>query len=173
MPRFRAAMVERLGPMTSGTIVTVRDLVQPLVQDLTYQPQSDSLIESLKARIVNEILLKKTATVLAELIRERIRNAGKIGVAMTKDWNEAYPIEQVIKFLSGASERMDFSDLDKTIPEVVCEGVSDQVGSVFKGFYMPLAYSLLAVFVLIAGEMLLYFKRYLARKQAPALPTAA
>jgi hypothetical protein len=173
MPAFRASAVERFGPTAAGSLVTVRDLVQPLVQGMTYTPRSDSFVESFKARVVNEILLKRTAVVLTELFQERIRSAGKIGELIAKDWQGEYPVEQVIKFLSGAGEHMDFSDLDKTIPDVVCQGVRGQIGAYFKGFYLSIGLSLLAVAILIAGEMLFYFKRYLPRTRGSFLPQSA
>jgi len=175
MPALRALLVEEFGPMASDTMITARDLVQPIVQEFLYHPQNQSTTEILKAKAINVYLLKHAARALTHAFQQSMKLLPEIlpssGFA-AQDELIQFSVGSVIKVLAGAGEHIDFTNLDHNIPSIFSDAMRKQITAFFMGLYIGLGIKLLLVAILIGVEMLFYFKYYLPKKNRPALEAA-
>ena len=175
MPALRVHLAERLGPMASDTLITARDLVQPIVQDFLYQPTSDSTLENFKARLINEYLLRDAARALTQAFQQSMKYLPALLPSTgnsSQDELVTFTVGAAIKALSATGEHVDFTALDRSIPEIFGQAMRQQIGSLFGGIYIGLGIKLLLLALIIGAEMLFYFKYYLRRRNQIAIEPA-
>lgn len=165
MPVLRVALAERLGPMSQQGVVTARDLVQPIVQGLLVEPKSNGMFERFKARVVNRLVLKAGAVALNYSVHKALEAFPDIIVPSKTDELTAFSVEGLKQVLIGSGQKLDFSPLDQTVPEIFGNALRKQIDAQFSGFYLGLGVQMLLVWGLIALEMLFYFRYHLPRKR--------
>lgn len=173
MPALREQMVTRLGPMASDGVLTARDLVQPIVQDFLYQPRSASGIERWKADLINRFVMEFGAVALKHALQKALEALPEVlPAASNGTQNElvSFSIGAVAKVLAGTGEKLDFSPLDRSVPEIFGNALHKQIDGFFKGLYTGLLIKLLLVAALIGLEMLIYFRYWLPRKRKADMP---
>lgn len=177
MPALRAQLAEHVGPMATEGMVTARDLVQPIVKDFLYQPKSDGMWERAKAWFINRLVMEAGARALTQAVQQGLQLLPEVVRAGpgAKGQLAEFSVDALTKVLAGAGQKVDFSALDKTIPEVFADALHGQIDSFFKGIYTGLLIKLALVAMLIAAEMTFYFRYYLPRQASPATkaPTSA
>ncbi len=175
MPALRRNLAEHIGPLATQGMLTARDLVQPIVQDLLYEPRSDSTIERFKARIINESLMRGAAQALTYAFQASMQRAA--------DWLPAtasgaghelvtFSTDTVLRLLKGTAEQVDFSPLDKSVPDIFATAMKRQVGAFFNGIYITIGLKLLLLALIIGGEMEFYFRYYQPRHRVTAMEAA-
>ena len=176
MPALREQLAQRLEPMAATGLVTARDLVTPLVQDFLYQPKSDGRLERFKASVVNKLVLKVGAVAMNQAIHQALKQFPE---AILGPGNEGpddmatFVVGEVMKALTSAGGKLDFSPLDRSVPEIFARAVHKQLDAQFRGLYIALAVKVGLAALLIALEVLIYFKYYLPRRVAgPILETS-
>ena len=167
MPQIRDAMAAQLGPQAGNAFVTARDLVQPLVEDIMYRPADDTFVERSKARIFNGLIVRAAAMAMTEAIQRALALLPEVvsergGTA--QDALARFSVRTVAAALSSTAQHVDFSELDRTVPEMFGDAMHGQIRSVFMGFYLGLAIKLLLVGLLIGAELFAYYKYYLPRR---------
>jgi hypothetical protein len=168
MPALRVQLARRLGQMAAAGVVTARDLVQPLVQEFLYQPESDGRIEQFKAAIINRLVLEVGAVAMNQAIQQALKQLPAVMASAgngPQDDLSGFAVGVVAQALAGTGDKLNFSPLDRSVPEIFAETVRKQIDSQFKALYIGLAIKLLLVTLLIALEMLIYFKYYLPRRR--------
>lgn len=69
----------------------------------------------------------------------------------------------VMQALTSTGGKLDFSPLDRRVPQIFVDAVHKQIDSQFQALYIALGIKLLMVALLIALEMWVYFKYHLPR----------
>lgn len=176
MPGLRQAMAERLAPLSGDMTVTARDLVRPIVQDLLYEPADDSFSERLKARLFNGLLYKAGAFALTQAFSralDALPEVVKSADSRASGDLAAFGAQSVMSVLAGAGARADFSQLDKSVPQIFTEAMHEQTAALFAGVYLSIALYAVGLAMAIACEALLYFRFYLPRRAQPGLAPVA
>ncbi|WP_227814824.1 hypothetical protein [Nitrogeniibacter aestuarii] len=176
MPGLRQAMAERLAPLSGDMTVTARDLVRPIVQDLLYEPADDSFSERLKARLFNGLLYKAGAFALTQAFGralDALPEVVKSPDSRASGDLAAFGAQSVMSVLAGAGARADFSQLDKSVPQIFTEAMHEQTAALFAGVYLSIALYAVGLAMAIACEALLYFRFYLPRRAQPGLAPVA
>jgi hypothetical protein len=172
MPALRSQLAERLGPMASDTMITARDLVRPMVQDFFYQPTSQATLEVFKTKLINEYLLKYAARALTQAFQQSMKH---LPVLLPSSGNSAqdellsFTVATAIKVLSGVGEHVDFTSLDRSVPEIFGDAMRQQISTFFTGIYIGLGIKLLLLTMIIGAEMLFYFKYYFRKRNQIAV----
>jgi hypothetical protein len=169
MPDIRRALVTHVGPLAGETLITARDLVQPLVDDFMYRPQDDSFFDNIKARVFNGIIVKAAAVALTHAFQQAMSVLPDMVSAhgsQAQGELTRFSVAVVVQALSATAGKVDFSDLDRTVPEMFGDAMHRQIRSLFKGVYLGLVIKLALVAMLIGAELLVYFKHYLPRRMA-------
>lgn len=167
MPRLRVVLADHLEPMARSSVITVRDMLQPMLRDLAYQPRSNSWLEQHKARLVNEIILRGGAAALTQAFQQSMRHLpGLLPASGNTAQDELihFSVETALKMLAVTGEKADFSKLDQTVPQVFCNAVQRQIDSLYKGIYIGLLIKLVLVLILVGLEMLFYFLYWQPRR---------
>jgi len=179
MPALRGYLAACLAPMAKSSVITVRDMLQPMLRDLGYQPRSAGWLEQRKAHLINEVILRGGAVALTQAFQQSMRllpqflpTAGDKG----QDQLVHFTVDTALKMLAATGEKVDFSPLDESVPKVFAEAVQHQIDSLYKGIYIGLVIKLMIVLALIAAEMLFYFRYWVprrARRAQRATPAVA
>lgn len=164
MPALRTALAARLGPMYRPD-VTARELVQPIVQGLLVVPKSNGMFERFKARVVNRLVLKAGAVALNYTVHKALEAFPDIILPGRADELTAFSTAGLRQLLIGSGQKLDFSPLDQTVPEIFGNALRKQIDAQFSGFYVGLGVQMLLVWGLVALEMLFYFRYHLPRKR--------
>jgi len=175
MPKLRLFLAEQLEPMARNSVITVRDLMQPILRDLRYQPRSSSWLEQHKARLINELILRGGAMALTEAFQQCMRHLPQFLPESGDQGQDAllsFTVDTALKMLAVTGEKVDFSPLDQSVPQVFTHAVQRQIYSVYKGLYIGLLIKLAIVLALLGAEMLIYF-RYWVPRRARRVPLAA
>lgn len=168
MPKLRRLLAEHLEPMARNSVITVRDLLQPLLGDLRYRPRSSSWLEQHKVRLINELILRGGAMALTEAFQQGMRHlpqflpeSGDRG----QDELLSFTVDTALKMLAVTGEKVDFSPLDQTVPQVFTHAVQRQIHGFYKGLYIGLLIKLLIVLALLGAEILFYFRYWVPRRK--------
>lgn len=182
MPALRQQLIAYIGPMARDRMLTARDLVEPIVKELVYTPKNDGLLETMKAKIANEMLYESAAYAMTEAFQQVMKNMAKflektdfkVGENFFKAGENVVEVsaDAMLKVLIGIGEHVDFTALDATVPDIFTAAMQKQLNSLFYSLYIGLFIKLLFVALLIGAEILIYFKYYLPRKQ-PVEPELA
>lgn len=153
-PVLRIYLEQRVKLIAPGQPVSMRGLIEPLVQSMYYQPVSDGVWEGRKARWINEFILRRGSVLLTEVLQDQlITRAGVLGETLT-----------------GADLR-DLRKLDKSLPMAFIDTIKRQAGAYFNSLKLTLGLFLLLALLLVWGEIMLYRHYYLRRYPlATAMP---
>jgi hypothetical protein len=172
MPALREKLAGYLSPMPRDKMLTARDLVEPVVKGFVYTPKSESFVETMKARIMNDVFYTMAAYSMTQAFQHSMKNLAEFlqvnDSAVDEDFLE-FSAEVMLKVVSGSGQYVDFTSLDKTIPDIFTASMQKQLKSLFYNLYLGLVIKLLIVALAIGTEMVIYFKYYIPRRQ----PTAA
>ena len=155
-PVLRIYLEQRVKLIAPGQPVSMRGLIEPLVQSMYYQPVSDGYWERSKARWINEFILRRGSALLTEVLQEQLSTrAGVLGETLT-----------------GADLR-DLSKLDKSLPMIVIDAIRHQASAYFNSLKLTIGLFLLLALLLVWGEIMLYRHYYLRRyPSATAMPAS-
>ena len=147
---------QRVKLIAPGQPVSMRSLIEPLVQSMYYQPVSDGYWERSKARWINEFILRRGSVLLTEVLQDQlITRAGVLGETLT-----------------GADLR-DLRKLDKSLPMVFIDAIKRQASAYFNSLKLTIGLFLLLALLLVWGEIMLYRHYYLRRHPlATAMPVS-
>lgn len=153
-PVLRIYLEQRVKLIAPGQPVSMRGLIEPLVQSMYYQPVSDGVWERRKARWINEFILRRGSVLLTEVLQDQlITRAGVLGETLT-----------------GADLR-DLRKLDKSLPMVFIDAIGRQASAYFNSLKLTIGLFLLLALLLVWGEIMLYRHYYLRRYPlATAMP---
>lgn len=168
MPAIRQELSAELGKLPNTSLLTVRDVITPIMQDFLYQPKSDSYFERHKARLINGLVMRVGAMALNQAIHHALsllpEMEGATGQSQQNELTQ-FTSAMILKAISGTGQKMDFSPLDKSLPRVFADAIHNEVNGIFKGIYTGLLIKFLLISLLISLEILVYFKYYLPKKQ--------
>jgi hypothetical protein len=176
MPALRGYLAGYLAPMAKNSVITVRDMLQPMLRDLGYQPRSAGWLEQRKAHLINEIILRGGALALTQAFQQSMRLLPQfLPTADDRGQDQLvhFTVDTALKMLAATGDKVDFSPLDQSVPKVFAEAVQHQIDSLYKGIYIGLVIKLVIVLALIAAEMLFYFRYWVPRRAQLATPAVA
>lgn len=168
MPAIRQELSAELGKLPNTSLLTVRDVITPIMQDFLYQPKSNSYFERHKASLINGLVMRVGAMALNQAIHHALSMLPEMeGATGQSQQNELtqFTSAMILKAISSTGQKMDFSPLDKSLPRVFADAVHNEVNGIFKGIYTGLLIKFLLISLLISLEILVYFKYYLPKKQ--------
>jgi hypothetical protein len=172
MPAVSHALNEQLKRYPTGKIITVKDLVEPLVSDMYYIPKSESLWERSKARVINDMILRRGATALTEAVQQallgKLQHVGQVmeqvigGGRSTPDDIVKIGTDVIMKFTTDSAREIDFTQLEKTVPEMLVDALKNNIDNYLKSTRKTILIILAGMLLLIVGEIL-YYRRYLQK----------
>jgi len=160
MPDLRKVLARHLEPMTRQSMLTVREMLRPMLSDLYYKPRSSSWVEQHKARLINDFILHGGAVALTQAFQQSMRLLPEFlpeGASREQNQLVHFSVNTALKVLAATGEKVDFSPLDQNVPKVFSSAVQRQIDGLFKGIYVGLLIKLVLVMVLVGLEMLFYF----------------
>jgi hypothetical protein len=179
MPALRVYLASHLSAYQPGKPASVRELIEPLVQQMYYQPRSDSWWERTKARWINELLLRHAAARFAQVLQQQLTaQVTRLGAVLTgpdmhgRAGSDLARLgsDVVVKLTTNMAKEIDFSVLDKSVPQVFADAVIRHFNSVLASVYTMILATLAGLLLLVTVEIVIY-RRYF--KQEPAVTTAA
>lgn len=160
MPDLRKVLARHLEPMARQSVITVREMLQPMLRELYYKPRSSSWIEQHKARMINDFILHGGAVALTQAFQQSMRLLPRfLPEDRSREQNQLvhFSVDTALKVLAATGEKVDFSPLDQNVPKVFSSAVQRQIDGLFKGIYVGLLIKLVLVMALVGLEMLFYF----------------
>jgi hypothetical protein len=177
MPAMRAYLASQVKEYQPDKLVSVKDLIDPLVNDLYYKPKSESAWEHTKARWINEKILRNGADIFLESLQQVIltKLAAVDGLTAGSDIHGQpndggivrVSASVMTKFTSDVTKEVDFSQLDKSLPQVFVDALTKKINSYFQSIYAALGLICLGIALIIISEILIY-RRYYLRRQSLA-----
>lgn len=172
VPVLREYLTAQLRGVAPNKPITARDLVDAMLQDLYYQPKSNSLWEKTKAQSVNWVLRRFGAEALTAAFQQMvIMRIEATGEAMKKDmYGQAqgelvqFGADALVKLALDANKNVDFTELDKKVPQVFTDALRKQGDGYFHSLYTSIGILFGGLALLVVGEMLFYFRWYIPRK---------
>lgn len=182
MPALRVYLASHLSAYQPGKPASVRELVEPLVQQLYYQPRSNSLWERTKARWINELLLRQAAAQLTQVLQQQLTaQVARVGTVLSgPDFHgqagsslAKLGSDVAVKLTTDMARRLDFSVLDKSLPQVFADAVILQFNTVSNSGRIMVLMMLAGLLLLVAAEIVIY-RRYFKPASMPVpLPAPA
>jgi hypothetical protein len=183
MPALARHLDQQLKRFPTGKIVSVRDLVEPLVKDLYYVPTSDGLWERSKARLINDMILSWGAKTLTEAVQRallaKLEVAGQVlqDSRMTEKASSDELVRvggsAIIKFMTDTTKEIDFTQLEETLPSMLVDALKSNFNHSFKSIYVTIFLPMLGMLLLIVVEIL-YYRRHLRKlAEKNTLPSAS
>ncbi len=172
MPALSQALSEQLKGFHSGKVISVRDVVEPIVKDMYYIPSSDGLWEQSKARLINDTLLNWGARTLTEVVQrallEKLEIVGEVLKANTMNGQASSDKlvkvggGVIIKFMTDTTREVDFTQMEKTLPSMLSDAFKYNINTYFKSIYTMILLFIVGMALLIVGEIL-YYRRHLGK----------
>jgi hypothetical protein len=172
MPELSRALTEQLKIYPTGKIISVNDLVEPLVKDLYYVPRSDSIWEHSKARFLNGALIRWGARALTAAVQqalvEKLEQVGQVikgNLASGQASSDAIVkvgTDVITKFTTDTAKEIDFTQLEKTFPVMLVDALKNNINNYFNSIYTTILISILGMLLLIVGEIQ-YYRRHLQK----------
>jgi hypothetical protein len=176
MPALRVYLASHLSAYQPGKPASVRELVEPLVQQMYYQPRSTSLWERTKARWINELILRQAAAQLTQVLQQQLTAQvarvgtvlsgpdfhGQAGSALAKLGSDV-----AVKLTTDMARQIDFTVLDKSLPQVFADAVIRQFNGVTNSARSMVLMMVTGLLLLIAAEIVVY-RRYFKPVMVPA-----
>jgi hypothetical protein len=181
MPALRVYLASHLSAYQPGKPASVRELIEPLVQQMYYQPRSDSWWERTKARWINELLLRHAAAQFAQVLQEQLTaQVTRLGGVLTgpdmhgRAGSDLARLgsDVVVKLTTNMAKEIDFSVLDKSVPQVFADAVIRHFNGVLASVYTMILATLAGLLLLVAGEIVIY-RRYFKQELAAAIALMA
>jgi hypothetical protein len=178
MPAFNAYLSTKTKAFENGKVVSVKDLIDPLIQDLYYVPQSTSWWESTKAKVLNKLILQTAAQALTQGLQEKlIAQIELLGLGLTENNFKAQPVNELsqlgaavaTKFTTDAAKQIDFTKVNASLPQVLIDALKNAINHYFNSLYLTILLSLLLCASLLVAEVL-YYRRYLRLKKDSGTP---
>ena len=155
-PVLRLYLEQRVRLIAPDQPVSMRSLIEPLVQSMYYKPVSDGVWERSKARWINEFTLRRGSVLLTEVLQAQL--VSRVGV-----------LGETLK----GSDLRDLSKLDKSLPLVFVDAIGRQASAYFNSLKLTIGLFLLLALLLVWGEIMLYRHYYLRRyPPATAMPVS-
>ncbi len=161
MPALRAMLGARLKSYRPDRQFTTAELVDSVVQEMRYVPQSGGQWERAKAYLLNDMLARNGGRILAQTLQGLM--AERVAVLGENREMAQFGVGVVKSFSADDAQKVDFAKLDARLPQLFIKAVKTQLNGLFSGLYINLALLLLAVLLLIAGEIWYYHRIHLAR----------
>jgi hypothetical protein len=183
MPALRVYLASRLSSYQPGQPASVRELIEPLVQQMYYRPRSNSLWERTKARWMNEILLRGAAAQFEQVLQQQLMaQAARVGAVLSgPDFKgragsdlARLGSEMAVKFTTNMAKEIDFSVLDKSLPQVFADALIRHFNGVFASARNMILALLSGLLLLLTVEIVVY-RRYFKLPQmvVTAVPMAS
>jgi hypothetical protein len=169
MPAFNAYLSTQAKAFEVGKVVSVKDLIDPLIQDLYYVPQSTSWWEKTKANMLNQFILQTAAQALTEGLQEKlIAQIELLGLGLTEHNFKGQNVDEltqlgtvvVTKFTTDAAKQIDFTNVNASLPQVLVDALSHAIDRYFNSLYLTILACLLLCLLMVAAEVL-YYQRYM------------
>jgi hypothetical protein len=181
MPLIRQYVATRISKL-SPEQRSAKDVVATLIGELQYIPASDSLWEKLKASCVDWLLHKFGTELLIDQFQKiLIRKLEAAAAALRTDIHGQAQGQLVqlgadllVKLGTDATRQVQFTMLDKTVPQAVVEVVGNTADGYFRSAYKLIAIIAGVISAIILAEMRVYFRWYLPKRgRALAQPRQA
>ena len=173
MPLVRTYLTAQVASYGPDHVVTVKELVAPLIKQLYYVPKSDGMWERGKAGAVNGVVLNYGAAALAEALQKTL--VGKIETFSASTRLDVREQERgelanlgtsiVTRLTTDRTRQLDLRALDKTLPQMLVRLMRQHLDAQYSALCATLVGALVMLGMLIGGEMLLYFRWYLPRRR--------
>jgi hypothetical protein len=169
MPAFNAYLSAKTKAFENGKVMSVKELIDPLIQDFYYVPKSTSWWENTKAKMLNQLILQTAAQALTQgLQTQLIAQIERLGLGLTEDHFKGQHVDEltqlgtvvVTKFTTDAAKQIDFTNVNASLPQVLVDALSHAIDRYFKSLYLTITLILVLMMLLIAAEIYFY-KRHL------------
>jgi len=175
MPALNSYLSAQTKTFNNKELYSVKDLIDPLAQSLYYQPQSSGIWEKTKAKIVNQVILQSFAHALTNVLHDelvaQIEFTGEIIKDMSGDYKTGATtpivdtgIDIVTRFTKDTAQKIDFTDMTKSLPRVLVDALIHAIDGYFRSVYFTFLLFALLIAGLILGEVFIY--RWHIRKSA-------
>lgn len=173
-PALRIYLEQQARLVAPGQPLNLRTLIAPLVQDMLYQPVSDSWWERSKAYWVNELILRRGSMVLTQVLQEQlIAKASILGdVLKGSDFRgqatgelARLGTDVAVRLTTDAARRIDFSALDTSLPMLLVDAIKRQSGAYFNSLKLTLGFFAVLALLIVWAEIMVYRYFYLRRYQ--------
>lgn len=172
MPTVREFLAARMSKYAPDKR-SLKDIAEILMEDLRYVPTSDTLWERTKARWVNWLIRKfGTEVIIDECRKIVIMKIEALGTAMKTDFRGRAQGELVqfgadlfVKLGTDATRNVDYTMLDKTVPDALIEVIQKTTDGYFRAALKMIFLIFTLVGLVVAAEMLAYFKWHLPRQK--------
>ena len=182
VPVLRIYLEQRVKLIAPGQPVSMRSLIEPLVQSMYYKPVSDGYWERSKARWINEFILRRGSVLLTEVLQQQlISKASVLGEALKGSDFRGQPAGELarlgtdlaVRLTTDVTRQADFSQLDKSSPMIFIDAIKHQASAYFNSLKLTIGLFLLLALLLVWGEIMLYRHYYLRRyPPATAMPVS-
>lgn len=170
MPAIRHYVGGHLKTYQPGQMVTARDLIEIVIKDYYYVPTSDTAVERFKAKWINEFILRRSADVLSQTLqRIMLEKIDLLGESLKKNNFRGqenselakFGVDVVMKLTSDVSKEVDFTTLDKTVPNILVDAIKRMIDGYFRNVYIIITLLLLVLIGVVAAEIFIYRRYYL------------
>lgn len=171
-PALRVYLEQQVRLVAPGQPLNLRTLIAPLVQDMLYQPVSDSWWERSKAYWVNELILRRGSMVLTQVLQEQlIAKASILGDALKgSDFRgqatgelARLGTDVAVRLTTDAARRIDFSALDTSLPMLLVDAIKRQSGAYFNSLKLTLGFFAVLALLIVWAEIMVYRYFYLRK----------
>jgi hypothetical protein len=177
MPAFNTYLATKTKAYENGKVISVKDLIDPLIQDLYYVPQSNSWWETTKAKLLNQLILQSAAQALTNGLQEKlIAQIELLGMSLVESDFKGQSVNElsklgtsvVTKFTSDAAKQIDFTHVNASLPQIVIDALKNTINRYFSSLYLTILLLVVLITALLTAEIL-YYRRHI-RYEKPATP---